>query len=90
MCLDDLHGRAFLWCLNSCATVLIVGRPATATVMLAALASARGWTTGAGLPDEARAGRQVPGFVIILTAAFAPLSSSNGMARRQSPLAVLQ
>jgi hypothetical protein len=36
-----------------------VCRPLTATHMLAALASARGWTTGAGLPDEARAGRQV-------------------------------
>lgn len=34
-------------------------RPLTATHVLAALASARGWTTGAGLPDEARAGRQV-------------------------------
>lgn len=31
----------------------------TASQMLAAFAKARGWTTGAGLPDEARAGRQV-------------------------------
>lgn len=35
------------------------GQSVAAPQMLAALASARGWTTGAGLPDEARAGRQV-------------------------------
>ena len=35
----------------------------TASQMLAAFAKARGWTTGAGLPDEARAGRQVGGAV---------------------------
>lgn len=31
----------------------------TASQMLATLARARGWTTGSGLPDEGRAGRQV-------------------------------
>ncbi len=34
-------------------------RTPSASQMLAALAFGRGWTTGAGLPDEARAGRQV-------------------------------